>query len=246
MVNNNTEMSFVEHLTELRKRLIIVATVFILSFIIGYVVSPTVLDFIKNYTFPNNIEWNVFTFTDGFMIYLKCSFLVAVVVTLPVLIYEIWAFIKPGLTPKEARATFIYIPSSLLLLLIGISFSFFILFPMVLHFMSTLNQNLGATETYGIAQYFTLLFNIVLPVSIVFELPVVVMFLTKIRILNPDLLKKARKVSYFILVVIGVSLTPPDFISDIMVIIPLFILFEFSIQLSSWTTKRNKRNDSIS
>ncbi|WP_026906508.1 twin-arginine translocase subunit TatC [Paucisalibacillus globulus] len=243
MAKTNTEMSFVEHLTELRKRLLIIAFVFILSFIIGYVVSPIILDFIKSYTFPNDVEWNVFTFTDGFMIYLKCSFLVAIVFTLPVLIYEIWAFIKPGLTPKEARATFIYIPSSLLLLLIGVSFSFFILFPMVLHFMSSLNQNLGATETYGIAQYFTLLFNIVLPVSIVFELPVVVMFLTRIGILNPALLKKARKVSYFILVVIGVSLTPPDFVSDIMIIIPLILLFEFSIQLSSWTVKRKSKRE---
>lgn len=234
-------MSYLEHLSELRNRLLIVAIIFITSFIVGYLVSPKLLDFIRYYTFPSDVEWNVFTFTDGFMIYLKCSFLVAIFCTLPILIYQIWAFIKPGLTPKEAKSAFWYIPSSILLFLLGLSFSFFILFPMVLNFMSSLNQNLGATETYGIAQYFTLLFNIVFPVSLIFELPVVVMFLSRIRILNPTRLKRARKISYFILVIIGVSLTPPDFVSDILIIVPLILLFEFSIQLSSWTIKRNNK-----
>ncbi|GIO28639.1 twin-arginine translocase subunit TatC [Ornithinibacillus bavariensis] len=238
----NHDMTFLEHLTELRRRLLIVAIVFIFSFIFGYVISPTILEFIRDYTFPDNIEWNVFNFTDGFMIYLKCSILVSSFCTIPVFVYELWRFIKPGLTRKEARATFFYIPSSFLLFGIGVSFSFFILFPMVLNFMSSINHNIGATETYGISQYFTLLFNIVFPVSIIFELPVIVMLLSRIGILSPDRLKKARKVSYFILVIIGVSLTPPDFVSDILVIIPLILLFEFSIQISGWSIKRRNKN----
>lgn len=241
VVPMDTEMTLIEHLSELRKRLIVVAVVFILSLTVGFFVGKPLLHFISTYTLPNNIEWNVFSFSDGFMIYFKSAMLVAVLFTLPVFLYELWVFIKPGLTPQEARSTFLYIPWSFLLFIIGMSFSFFILFPMILSFMSNINQSIGATETYGISQYFTMLFNIVFPVSIVFEMPVVVMFLTMLGILDPTKLRKARKLSYFILIVVGVSLTPPDFVSDLLIIVPLILLFEISILVSSWTFNKSLR-----
>lgn len=135
----------------------------------------------------------VFSYTDGFLIYFKCALLVAVLITLPVFLYEVWAFIRPGLTQEEARVTFFYIPWSFILFLIGVAFSFFILFPMIAQFMGAINKSIGVTETYGISQYF----NIVFPVSLVFELPVVVLFLTRLNILNPQKLKKCVKYPIF-------------------------------------------------
>ncbi len=235
-------MTLIGHLNELRKRIIIVLVAFILSITAGFLGSPLILEFIKNQPSAQMINWNVFGFTDGFLIYFKCAVLIAILFTLPVLLYQLWAFVKPGLTAKEAKGSIIYVPISFLLFIVGVSFSYFVVFPMVIHFMSSINQSIGAIETYGISQYFTFMFNIILPISIIFEMPVVIVFLTKIGILNPFALKKMRKISYFVLVIVGVSITPPDFISDVLIIIPLLLLFELSIVCSHWTYKKRMRD----
>lgn len=235
------EYTLVEHLTELRKRLIVIAVAFVLSLGIGFGIATKILNFIKMQPTAMNVDWNVFGFTDGIMIYFKCALLLAILITLPIAMHQIWVFVKPGLSESEAKGTFIFIPASFFLFLAGVSFSYFIMFPMMLNFMSDINQSIGATETYGMNQYFTFLFNLVIPVGIVFEMPIVIMFLTKLGIVSPASLRKMRKIAYFVLVVIGVLISPPDFISDILIIVPLFVLFEFSIIISSVTLKRTNR-----
>ncbi|MFJ7972950.1 twin-arginine translocase subunit TatC [Psychrobacillus sp. NPDC096389] len=232
------ELTLVEHLTELRKRLIIIATTFILSLALGFWLAPKTLTFIKQQPTAAHVEWNVFGYTDGLMIYVKCALILAILVTLPIAMYQIWLFVKPGLLEKEARGTIYFIPVSFFLFLAGISFSYFILFPLMLNFMSNINDSIGALETYGMQQYFTFMFNLIIPVGIVFELPVIILFLTKLGIITPDRLRKMRKVSYFVLVVVGVSITPPDFISDFIIVVPLLLLFEISILVSSWSYKK--------
>lgn len=235
----DNELSLVEHLTELRKRLIIVACVFVLSLGAGFWFSPDILEYLKGQEVASVVNWNVFHYTDGFMIYFKSAIVLSILPTLPVLLYQIWAFVKPGLLPSEAKGSLIYVPLSFFLFLIGVAFSYFIVFPMVISFMSGINQHIGATETYGINQYFSFMFSIIFPISILFEMPVVILFLTKLGIVDPEKLRKVRKVAYFALVVIGVSLTPPDFVSDLLIILPLFILFEVSILLSAFSIKRS-------
>lgn len=232
------EFTLVEHLTELRKRLIVVAIAFIVSLGIGFAIAAKILNFIKMQPTAVNVDWNVFGFTDGIMIYFKCALLLAILFTLPVLLHQVWLFVKPGLSENEAKGTFLFIPVSFFLFLAGVSFSYFILFPMMLNFMSDINQSIGATETYGMSQYFTFMFNLIIPVGIVFEMPVVIMFLTKLGIVTPKSLRKMRKIAYFVLVIIGVLISPPDFMSDILIIIPLFVLFEISILVSSVTLRK--------
>ncbi|PSL40352.1 sec-independent protein translocase protein TatC [Planomicrobium soli] len=232
----------VEHLAELRKRLIIIVVAFAISLGIGFATAERTLQFIKMQPTAAHVEWNVFAYTDGIMIYLKCALLLALLITLPIALYQIWQFVKPGLSQQEAKGTFFFIPASCLLFAAGVSFSYFILFPLMLNFMSGINQSIGATETYGMSQYFTFMFNLIIPVGIVFEMPVVIMFLTKLGIVTPFTLRKMRKVAYFVLVVVGVLISPPDFISDILIIIPLFILFEISIFVSSWTYRRKLKH----
>jgi len=235
------EFTLVEHLTELRKRLIIVVITFLLSLGIGFSLATRILNILKAQPTAIHVEWNVFGFTDGLMIYFKCALIIAILITLPVLLHQTWLFVKPGLSEKESKGTFIYIPVSFLLFMLGVSFSYFILFPIMLDFMSTINQSIGAIETYGMKQYFTFMFNLIIPVGIVFEMPVIILFLTKLGIVTPTSLRKMRKVAYFILVVVGVLISPPDFISDFLIIIPLLLLFEISILISSWSVKRKVR-----
>lgn len=232
------EFTLIEHLTELRTRLIIICSTFLITLIIGFLFAPDLLQFIKSQEAAQNVDWNVFGYTDGISIYVKCALLISICLTLPIAMHQLWLFMKPGLTENEANSTATFIPVAFLLFLLGVIFSYFILFPLMLNFMSSINKSIGATETYGMKQYFTLMFNLIIPVGLVFELPVIILFLTKLGIVTPSRLKKMRKVSYFILIVIGVIISPPDFVSDFLIIIPLLLLFEISIIISEKTYKK--------
>ena len=154
------EYTLVEHLAELRKRLIIVAVTFILSLTIGFSLAPRLLTFIKKQPTAMHVEWNIFGYTDGLMIYLKCALMLAILITLPIALYQTWLFVKPGISGEESKGTIMFIPASFLLFLAGISFSYFLLFPLMLNFMSNINESIGAIETYGMKQYFTFMFNL--------------------------------------------------------------------------------------
>ncbi len=240
---NDKEMSMIEHLSELRVRLIWVIVCFILFMVIGFISAKPVVEYMKNDPAASNISWHVFGFTDALRIYMQVAFVIALVLTLPVILYHVWRFMSPGLTELERRALLLYIPFAFLLLLLGISFGYYILFPMIIGFMSNFTYALGAEETYGLTHYFQFMFNLIVPVSLLFELPVIILFLTTIRVLNPMILVKFRKYALFLSVVISALITPPDFISNILVAIPLVILYEISIWLSKWVYRKQKEKD---
>ncbi|KRF35820.1 twin-arginine translocase subunit TatC [Paenibacillus sp. Soil787] len=222
------------HLTEVRKRLLVVFAWFVVTLSIGLYVSPRILRYMKSQPLVGEINWNVFSFTDGLMIYMKCAFLVALLFTVPVLLYQVWAFVRPGLTDAEAKSTLPYIPASFALFIIGVSFSYWVVFPMMIRFMIRMNQSVGAVETYGIDRYFSFLFEVVFPMAIAFELPVVVLFLTRIGLLTPQRLKMTRKYAYVGLAIIGSCISPPDMISHLSVTLPLILLFEISVMVAGW------------
>ncbi|MBE9915569.1 twin-arginine translocase subunit TatC [Paenibacillus donghaensis] len=233
------------HLTELRKRLIWVMLFFIVTLAAGLYMSPQVLLYIKNRPAAADIAWNVFSLTDGMFIYMKSGFLVAVFFTLPLALYHIWAFVRPGLTTEEAKKTFWFIPLAFVLFIIGAAFSFYVAFPMMVSFLSQMNKTVGAVETYGMDKYFSLLFSVVFPLSLAFEMPAVVLFLTRLGILGPALLKKARKYVYLILAIVGSMISPPDFVSHLSVTIPLIMLFELSILVSGWYMRKKETSNPL-
>jgi sec-independent protein translocase protein TatC len=220
------------HLTELRKRLIWVAAWFLAAMCGGLYLSPDILLRLKSRAAGTAVEWHVFSFTDGLFVYLRCAFLFAALATLPLLLYHVWAFVRPGLTEREARETFHYVPASFFLFLTGAAFGYFVIFPMMLRFMKDMNESLGAVETYGIARYFSFLFNVVFPLGLAFEMPLVVLFLTRLGLLNPARIRHIRKYAYVGLAVVGSCISPPDFVSHLSVTVPLLLLFELSVLLS--------------
>ncbi|TBL72713.1 twin-arginine translocase subunit TatC [Paenibacillus thalictri] len=223
---------WIGHLSEVRKRLVIVAGWFLGMLCIGLYVSPAILRFIKSQPNAHDIQWNVFAFTDGLLIYMKCALLFSLLFTVPVLLYQVWVFVRPGLTEHEAKSTLPYIPAAFLLFLSGVAFSYWVVFPMMLRFMKQMNKTVGAVETYGIDRYFSFLFELVFPMAIAFELPVIVLFLTKIGIVTPSSLKMARKYAYLTLAIIGSCISPPDMVSHLSVTVPLILLFEISVFIS--------------
>ncbi|CAH8718514.1 twin-arginine translocase subunit TatC [Paenibacillus thiaminolyticus] len=235
-MNNQEEL--ILHLTELRKRLIVFTSWFIAMLCVGVYLSPRLLVLLKSRPAKLGIQWNVFAFTDGLFVYMKCALLFAVLLSLPVLFYQLWAFVRPGLTEVEALAALAYVPASFLMFLLGVAFSYYLVFPMMLEFLMQMNRSIGAAEIYGIDRYFTLMFNIVFPLGIAFEMPVVVLFLTRLELMTPDKLRRIRKPAYLGLTIVGACISPPDVVSHLSVTIPLIALFELSICLSAAYSRR--------
>ncbi|WP_028612150.1 twin-arginine translocase subunit TatC [Paenibacillus harenae] len=227
-----TIMPLMGHIIELRKQLIAIFAIFIVSTAAGLAVSPYIFDYIKNTPPASGLEWNVFSPFDGIRMYMSIAMICALTLTLPIALFLLWSFVKKGLHRHERAAALRYIPYSVLCLLLGIGFGYYVVLPTSFSFISAISEKMNLVETYGITQYFSFMIHIILPVAAAFELPIIVMFLTKIGLLTPQLLHKSRRYAYLILVIAANLLSPPDFISAFIILIPLSALFEISVFLS--------------
>jgi len=221
-------MKAVEHFEELRKRMIVTLVVFLLFLVLSFICVQDIYQFfVKDLPFKLALLGP----SDILVVYLMIASVMAIAATIPVAAHQIWLFVKPALTPKERKVTLAYIPALFLLFLLGISFGYFVLFPIVLAFLMSLSSDMFNTF-FTTEKYFRFLLHMTLPFGFLFELPVVIMFLTSLGVINPYRLQKVRKYAYFVLITISVLITPPDFLSDILVIIPLILLYEVSVSLS--------------
>ncbi|MEK4563948.1 twin-arginine translocase subunit TatC [Alkalihalobacillus sp. FSL R5-0424] len=239
------DMSIWAHLEELRRRLFVVLAFFIVALIIGFFISSPLITLLQQTPEARDLPMNAFKMTDPLRIFMTFTLAIGLVLIFPVVLYQLWAFVKPGLHEKEQKATLAYIPIAFVLFLVGVAFAYFVLFPFILSFMSTMADRLNITEQYGINEYFAFLFQLILPFGALFQLPVVVMFLTRIGLLTPDFLRTIRKYAYFVLLVIAGFITPPDLFSHLMVTVPLLLLYEFSIWLSKLTYRKYKLTEDV-
>jgi sec-independent protein translocase protein TatC len=233
------ELQLTEHLAELRKRVIISGLAFIVFFIVGFIYCEDIYQwFVKDL----NVKLLVLGPSDIIWIYFMLATVVAIVGTIPILALQIWLFVRPALLPAERKITLSYIPALFFLFIIGLAFGYYVIFPMVYKFLVQLGGNMFVTS-YTADRYFRFILNMTLPFGVLFELPIVVMFLTSLGIINPYVLAKIRKIAYFILVIIAVVITPPDFMSDFVVTIPLLLLYEISINISKTVYKRKLKKE---
>ena len=246
-------LTVIEHIDEIRKRLMIIVVFFVIAVLGSFFIAKPIIKFLQlQYTVEiektslGQIEENVlhsFAVLDPIMIYLKVIIFISIVIISPVIMYQLWSFVSPGLHERERRATRNYIPFTFLLFVAGVSFSYFVLLPYVMKFMINLSGELGITQTIGINEYFTFLFQIMIPFGIVFQLPVVLLFLTRLGIVNPTTLVKIRKYAYFVLFVIAAFITPPDLFSHLFVTVPLFALYEISIFISRFGYRKYLKSE---
>ncbi|MBV7508059.1 twin-arginine translocase subunit TatC [Bacillus sp. sid0103] len=229
---DDKELNLVDHLEELRKRIIITALAFIVFFIVGFIYVDDIYRW-----FVGNTKLMVLGPSDIMWIYFMLATVVAVAGTIPVLALQIWLFVRPALRPVERRITLSYVPALFFLFIIGLAFGYFVIFPMVLEFLVNMGKDMFVTN-FTAERYFSFIMNMTLPFGVLFELPVVVMFLTSLGIINPFVLSKIRKYAYFVLIIIAVVITPPDFMSDFVVTVPLLLLYEISINLSKFVYRK--------
>jgi sec-independent protein translocase protein TatC len=226
------ELNLVDHLEELRKRIIVSALAFVVFFIAGFIYVDDIYKW-----FVGNTKLMVLGPSDIMWIYFMLATVVAVAGTIPVLALQIWLFVRPALRPIERRITISYVPALFFLFIIGLAFGYFIIFPMVLDFLVSMGKDMFVTN-FTAERYFSFIMNMTLPFGVLFELPVVVMFLTSLGIINPFVLAKIRKYAYFVLIIIAIVITPPDFMSDFVVTLPLLLLYEISINLSKFVYRK--------
>lgn len=232
-------MNMLDHLDELRKRIMIVAGAFIILFIGVFIFVQDIYEwFTKDLDMPLAVLGPL----DIIVIYFTLAAVLAFALTIPILVFQIWLFVRPGLTTKEQKASLIYIPASFVLFLAGLAFGFYVVLPIVLSFLLELGS--GTFETMFTAdRYFNFVLRMTLPFSILFEMPLIVMFLTTIGLITPAGMKKNRKYAYFALIVLSVLISPPDLLSDILVIIPLLFLYEVSISMAKIVYKRRLKRE---
>jgi sec-independent protein translocase protein TatC len=235
------DMSIVEHLSELRKRLIIIMIVFLAFLGVGFVYTKEIYNFIVK---DLEVELTVLGPSDILWIYFIISAMFSIICTIPVAALQLWLFVKPALMPHEQKMTLLYIPALFFLFVGGLSFGYFIILPFVLHFLIGLGDEMFQTM-FTTEKYFEFVINMTVPFAVLFELPVIAMFLTSIGLLNPVALQKIRRYAYFILIVIAVCITPPDFISDFLVAVPLLFIYELSISLSKIIYKRRVKREGL-
>ncbi len=239
------EMSVYDHIGELRKRLIYIVVFFFLAMVGGFFLAEPIIVYLQQADEAKELTMNSFRPADPIKIYMQFAFIIAFVITSPIILYQLWAFISPGLYEKERKVTLSYIPISVFLFLLGISFSYFILFPFVFDFMGRLAARLDINQVIGINEYFQFLFQLTLPFGLLFQMPVVIMFLTRLGIVTPMFLVKVRKYAYFVLLVIGAFITPPELLSHMMVTLPLFGLYEISILVSKGAYRKAKKAEML-
>ena len=233
----NREMNLIDHLGEMRKRLIIILGSFMLLLILSFIYVKDIYNWIVQ---DSSIKLAVLGPSDILWVYLLLSGVIAIAGTIPIAAHQIWLFVKPALSENERKVTLAYIPALFMLFIIGISFGYFVIFPLVFDFLLSLSDEMFMTF-FTADKYFRFMVHIILPFGFLFELPVIIMFLTSLGILNPYRLQKMRKVAYFCLVVTAILITPPDFVSDVIVVIPLLFLYECSVLLSKVVYKKKQK-----
>lgn len=222
----NASEAFVEHLAELRKQLIKGIAIFIVFFII---VLSTVNLWLPYVTRGHKLV--ILGPLEVIKFYMSVSTTLALGLSLPFLMHFVWTFIKPGLKDNEKGFLGLYSPVMLVLFVIGIAFGYFVLHPLSYDFLVGIGKS-NFNVMISASQYMSFLIMTTVPVGLMFELPIIAMFLSTIGILTSETVKKTRKWAYVIMAVLSALITPsPDFFSQIILLIPMILLYEISILL---------------
>lgn len=227
------KMTMMQHFAELRRRVLWTVGFFVLTFGLGWLVAPYIQEFL---TSPLIAVWDdaqmLYTgITDGLMITLSLALLVAIMLTIPFALYQTWAFVAPGLHQNERRFVLPIFILSPLLFITGAAFAFYALFPTVFRFFMNLNEMapVPAIIMPAVRDYLGFAIGLLKVFGIAFQLPLVMVLLNRIGVLSRDSAVKMRRYAIVIIAVVAAILTPPDIVSQILLALPMWALFEISI-----------------
>jgi sec-independent protein translocase protein TatC len=221
-------MTILEHLAELRGRLIQVACFFFIGFLGAFFfINPTLVHYLKA-QIPFSLTLYTLRITEGLELSFELAALLSTMFIFPIILWNIWAYIKPGLYPEEQQLGKKYFPYILFLFIIGIVFGYFVVFPVTVEAMLHFSINLGLTPLITLKDYVLLLVKLVFSFGVLFQLPVLLVLLAKTGLITSLFMKKKRKYAYFIILVIAGILAPPELTSHLAMTLPLIGLYELS------------------
>lgn len=266
MEDTQKEMSFLEHLEELRWHIIrsigAIALIAILFFLFQkwlfntVIFGPTHNDFVSYVAICDFSEWlglgermcfyppefrkQAIGFGESFITSIKVCFIAGFIAAFPYVFWEIWRFISPGLYSKERNATrgVVFICSFLFLL--GVLFGYFVIAPFAINFLAGYTIP-GVENSPTLSSFINYMVMFTAPAGLVFELPIVVYFLSKIGLVTPQLMRTYRRHSIIIILLLSALITPPDVVTQFLIAIPLFILYEISILISRRVERQEKK-----
>jgi sec-independent protein translocase protein TatC len=263
------EMSFLDHLEELRWHLIrstmAVVIIGLLAFLMRDFIFDTIIFGPKKADFPSYGFFCRFSkllgfseaFCDGapefriqsrlmagqFSAHIWTSIWAGFIVGFPFILYEMWKFISPGLYEKERKNSrgFIFIAS--LLFFLGVLFGYYVVAPLSINFLGGYRVSTEVFNDIDLDSYISTVRAAVIACGLIFELPIIIFFLTKIGLVTPEFLKKYRKMALVVILIISAVITPPDVASQIIVAIPVLVLYQVSIYISAFVLRREAKKE---
>lgn len=266
------EMSFLDHLEDLRWMLVrssiailifTLLSLFISDFILDKIIfGPTEPEFITYRFFCKVTEFfgiegaEICNATMPFIIqnqemggqisfWIWTAFTAGIILGFPYILWEVWKFIKPALYEKERKYAVPFIVTSSLLFFLGVLFGYFIITPLSVYFFGNFQASSKIINEFNLDSYTGMVKTSVLACGIVFELPIIIYFLSKLGLVTPGFLRKSRKYALVLVLLLSAIITPPDVISQIIVAIPIMILYEISILISAFVVKKEAKNKLI-
>lgn len=238
-MRGDSKLTLVDHLSELRKRLIIS----ILAIIVGAVLCFNFIDTIVELLIhpAGDLDFIYLSPPELFMAYIKISLVLGLIIALPVVLFQIWMFVQPGLKVTERRLALFILMAGIIFFLLGVIFSYFAVVPMTIKFFLEISID-NIRPLFSFNNYVGFISSIILSFGLVFELPLVVVLLTQLGFTTPSMLKRSRKFVVLGVFIIAAILTPPDVVSQTLMAIPMLILFEVSIIISTVIYKRKLKS----
>lgn len=254
------EMSFIDHLEELRWHLIravVSVAVFTViafmskEFVYGtLILGPSKVDFwtyrmmcaLSDITCIDKINFKLQSrlMTGQFTMHMLSSLVIGVICAFPYTFWEIWRFIRPGLYPQEQKAASGATFFVSLLFMLGILFGYYVISPLSIQFLANYQLDPSISNEFDIVSYISTLTTLVLATGLMFQLPMVAFFLAKVGLISPAFMREYRRHAIVIVLIISAIITPPDVISQILIAMPLMLLYEISIWVVAVTEKRNR------
>ncbi len=241
--SNDGSMSLSGHLKELRNRIAVVVVLLLVAFTACLSFSPQFITFLTDMGKAYNYVFVYIAPQELLLVYLNTALVGALVVCFPVVAYEVYAFCSPGLTKRERTFFIASLLAGTVFFVIGVLFARFISLPFVLRFLIQFTGEVDVAASISIQQYIGFLLTIFVVFGLVFELPVVSVLLTGLGLIRAEWLRKGRKIMIVIIFVLAAIITPPDVVSQVMVALPMILLYELSIGLSSLVGKRRRSEE---
>ncbi|HEY3367134.1 MAG TPA: twin-arginine translocase subunit TatC [Symbiobacteriaceae bacterium] len=232
--------SVFEHLTELRRRIVWAALTVVIGIVIAMAFSHPIFTWLMSTASSGGMQLKLiqYHFTDSFMTEFRIAIMIGLVLASPFVLFQLVAFVLPALRPNERRLLYIGLPMATGLFAIGWAFGWFVVIPITKNFFYQIATTAGIESTITPTAYIDFVMGICNPLGLAFELPLVVMILARIGLVSAQLLGRIRKFAFLGIMIIAAVLSPPDVISMMIFMVPLYGLYEVSIILAKFAGKK--------